>query len=85
VRPAVKVARIVGASRHSRLETEPRYRQPLGVSRDKGVDFVPTFDEMCGKRQVKLSNMWSSKTQLQVLKLAEIGFKIRESFSQEKN
>ena len=26
MRPAVKVARIAGASRHSRLETEPKYR-----------------------------------------------------------
>ena len=33
VRPAVKVARIAGASRHSRLETEPRFTVA-------GIDFI---------------------------------------------
>jgi len=32
VRPAVKVARIAGASRHSRLETEPRVGREEGLS-----------------------------------------------------
>ena len=31
MRPAVKVARIAGASRHSRLETEPTHKVVSGV------------------------------------------------------
>ena len=44
MRPAVKVARIAGASRHSRLETEPtRYRNTLEIPFYKAVTGQRSF------------------------------------------
>ena len=45
MRPALKVARIAGASRHSRLETEPRAKGAFFFSgKSKSVYFNPNVD-----------------------------------------